>query len=45
MFQKIKKWYELGLWNEAMVRQAVEKGILTPEELTEILGEGTEDES
>lgn len=40
MFQKIKKWYELGLWNEAMVCQAKEKGLLTPEELGEILGEG-----
>lgn len=38
MFEKIKKWYGKGLWTEAMVRQAVEKGVLTAQEAGEILG-------
>ena len=37
MFEKIKKWYKQGLWTEAMVRNAVAKGVITEEELQEIL--------
>jgi hypothetical protein len=37
MFDKIKKWYEMGLWTEAMVMNAIEKGVLTPEQANEIL--------
>ena len=38
MYNKIKKWYEMGLWTEEMVLQAVEKGKITQEEANEILG-------
>ena len=38
MFEKIKKWYNQGLWSEAMVRNAVEKGIISEEQFAEIVG-------
>lgn len=37
MFEKIKKWHKQGLWTDAMVRNAFTKGILTKEQLSEIL--------
>lgn len=37
MFEKIKKWYNQGLWTEDMVRNAVEKGIITQEQAQEIM--------
>ena len=37
MFEKIKKWYKQGLWTEAMVQNAVNKGVLTEAEAIEIL--------
>ena len=39
MKEKIKKWYEQGLWTAEMVRNAVIKGKLTEEECREIVGE------
>ena len=39
MFEKIKKWYEDGLWTKAMVRNAVKKGKITAEQYEEIVGE------
>lgn len=39
MKEKIKKWYDLGLWTVEMVRNAVEKGVLSEEDATQILGE------
>lgn len=39
MREKIERWYAQGLWTEDMVRQAVEKGVLTEAEAWEILGE------
>ena len=36
MFEKIKKWYRLGLWTAEMVQNAVAKGILTADEAAEI---------
>lgn len=36
--EKIKRWYPV-LWNLQMVRSAVEKGKITPEEFREITGE------
>lgn len=39
MYDKIKKWYTQGLWNEAMVRAALEKGIITAEDADSILKE------
>ena len=37
MKEKIAKWYKQGLWTESMVMKAVEKGVLTEAEATEIL--------
>lgn len=37
MFERIKKWYEQGLWTEQMVRNAVRKGVLTEAQAEEIL--------
>ena len=42
MYGKIKKWYIQGLWTEEMVRNAVEKGVITEEQCAEILGEEQE---
>ena len=39
MFEKIKKYYEAGVWNEQRVRDAVAKGAITAEEFKEITGE------
>ena len=38
MKEKIAKWYKQGLWTEAMVRNAVDKGIITKEQYIEITG-------
>jgi hypothetical protein len=37
MFEKIKKWYIQGLWSDTMVQNARARGILTHEQVTEIL--------
>lgn len=37
MFEKIKRWYCLGLWTEVMVENAVAKAVLTREEAAQIL--------
>lgn len=37
MKDKIAKWYKQGLWTEAMVMNAVAKGVLTEEEASEII--------
>lgn len=42
MFEKIKKWYEQGLWTAKMVHNALEKGILSEEESNEILSKTEE---
>ena len=42
MFEKIKKWYESGMWTKNMVHNAVVKGKITEEEYTEITGEAYE---
>lgn len=39
MFEKIKRFYDLGLWTKDMVRIAVKKNIITPEQYKEITGE------
>ena len=39
MYEKIRKWYLQGLWSWQMVTVAVEKGILRPEEASEILNQ------
>lgn len=37
-FQTIKKNYDKGLWNGAMVGMAVRKGVITREQYQEITG-------
>ena len=39
MKDKIERWYNLGLWTEEMVMNAVSKGLITQEQAAEILGE------
>lgn len=36
MYERIKKWYKQGLWTKEMVQNAVDKGIITEEQLKEI---------
>lgn len=43
MYNKIKTYYEKGLWNLVMVRNAVVKGKITAEEFKEITGEPYEE--
>jgi uncharacterized XkdX family phage protein len=38
MFERIQKWYKQGLWTAEMVRNAVEKGVITAEQFKEITG-------
>lgn len=38
MFEKIKMFYDKGLWTKEQVHQAVEKGLITEEEYIEIVG-------
>ena len=38
MFEKISKWYKLGLWTEAMVMNAVDKNVITEDQANTILG-------
>ena len=37
-YETIKKNFERGLWNVAMVRMAVRKGLITKEQFKEITG-------
>lgn len=43
-FETFKHYYELGLWTEEKLRNAVGKGRLTAEEFKEITGHGIIDE-
>ena len=38
-YEIIKKNYDLGLWNIQMVKVAVKKNVITPEQFKEITGE------
>jgi len=38
-FETIKRNYEHKLWNKAMVKMAVKKGVITKEEYKKIVGE------
>ena len=38
-YETIKRNYERGLWNAAMVKMAVRKGVITREQFEEITGE------
>lgn len=37
MKDKIAKWYKRGLWTDAMIENAVKKGVITEEEAAEIM--------
>lgn len=37
-YEKVKNYWDRGLWNETRVRNAVTKGWITAEEFTEITG-------
>ena len=39
MFERIKKWYKQGLWDESKVQDAVKKGVITADQAAEILKE------
>lgn len=39
MFEKIKDWYDTGVWSRKRVLDAVTKGKITEAEAAEILGE------
>lgn len=34
----MQRFYELGLWTKEMIRQAVEKGLITEEDYIDIVG-------
>ena len=38
-FERIKFFYDKGLWTKEHVHKAVEKGLITEEEYLEIIGE------
>lgn len=40
MFERIKKWYCMGLWTREMVHRAVEKGLIDGQQAEELIGEG-----
>ena len=37
MKERIEKWYKQGLWTEAMVQSAVDKGVITREDYSAIV--------
>lgn len=37
-FERVKYYYEAGLWSKPMVKTAVKKGIITKEQYAEITG-------
>lgn len=37
-FERIKYYYEVGLWNLPMVKIAVKKGVITSEQFEQITG-------
>ena len=38
-YERVKYYFEAGLWSKPMVKMAVRKGIITKEQYTEITGE------
>ena len=38
-YERIKYFYDSGLWNKQMVRMAVRKGIISKEQYEEITGD------
>ena len=43
IYEKIKKYYDTGLWSEVRVRNMVVKGIITEEEYASIVGKEYEE--
>ena len=43
MYEKIKSYYDSGLWNEIRVRNMVIKSIITKEEFEQIVGKKFEE--
>jgi len=43
--ERVKSYYERGLWNETMVKNAVKKKWITEEQMNEILGEDDENDN
>ena len=39
MYEKVKSYYNTGLWSEERVRNMVIKGVITEEEFYDITGE------
>lgn len=38
-YERVKYYYEAGLWSKPMVRMAVKKGVITKEQYQELTGE------
>jgi uncharacterized XkdX family phage protein len=38
-FERVKYYFEAGLWSKPMVKMAVRKGVITKEQYQEIIGE------
>ena len=38
-YERVKYYYEAGLWSKPMVRMSVRKGVITKEQYAEIVGE------
>lgn len=38
-YERVKYYFEAGLWSKPMVKMAVRKGVITKEEYLEITGE------
>ena len=45
MYEKVKKYYDNGLWSEERVRNMVIKGIITEEEYKNIVGKKYEEQN
>ena len=43
MYEKVKKYYNTGLWSEERVRNMVVKGVITEEEYASIVGKEYEE--
>ena len=43
MYNKIKSYYDSGLWNENRVKNMVAKGVITKEEYKDIIGKEYEE--
>ena len=41
-YERIKYYYDAGLWSAPMVKMAVKKGVITKEQYTEITGKDYE---